>query len=82
MKPEYSKLVSSIVGTAAFIGFLLSAYVVENVTKNHDSHEWTVMFYILAGGFAGCWLVYMPIRFDAFKNNKVGPKNDVHDIRG
>lgn len=79
IKPKYSRLISGLVGTAANIGFLISPYVVENVTKNQTRREWTTMFFILAAVFFTSWIIYLPIRFENQRKNKIQPIQNLAD---
>lgn len=72
MIPKCSRLVSGLVATAAWCGFLISPYVVENLTKNRTIYEWTIMHCMYAAVFCICWLVYLPIRFEAQNNVQAG----------
>lgn len=68
IKPKFSRFISGLVGTAGWTGFLISPYVVENVTKNHKKSEWSFCFCLLAASFFLSWLVYLPIRFQDQKS--------------
>lgn len=55
---------SGLVTTAAFIGFVISPYVVETVTAAQTRQSWSTMWTICGFMFLVSWLVYLPIRFE------------------
>ena len=71
IKPKFGDFISGLVGAAGLVGFLASAYFVENLTKLHTKDEWMKFFFILASLFAISWIFYLPIKFDASKNNRI-----------